>query len=81
MSKIESVEALRLLYKQAKGRAVDKQQQKLDPQSRHFISLSPFLVMGTQSSAGLGDVSPRGEGPGFAHVLDDHTLLIPDRPR
>jgi len=80
MSKINSMDALRGLYKNAKGRAVDKQQQKLDSQSRHFIRLSPFLVIGTQSREGLGDVSPRGEGPGFVHVLDDHRLLIPDRP-
>jgi PPOX class probable FMN-dependent enzyme len=25
-------------------------------------------------------VSPRGDGPGFVHVLDEQTLLIPDRP-
>jgi PPOX class probable FMN-dependent enzyme len=25
-------------------------------------------------------VSPRGDAPGFARVLDDHTIAIPDRP-
>jgi PPOX class probable FMN-dependent enzyme len=25
-------------------------------------------------------VSPRGDAPGFVHVLDEKTLLIPDRP-
>ena len=26
------------------------------------------------------DVSPKGDPAGFVHVLDDHTLAIPDRP-
>ena len=25
-------------------------------------------------------MSPRGDAPGFVHVLDDKTLVIPDRP-
>jgi PPOX class probable FMN-dependent enzyme len=44
---------------------------------RHFISLSPFLCLGTSGSGGA-DVTPRGDSPGFVHVLDDQTLLIPD---
>jgi PPOX class probable FMN-dependent enzyme len=46
---------------------------------RRFISLSPFLCLGTSGSSG-GDVTPRGDSPGFVHVLDDQTLLIPDWP-
>jgi hypothetical protein len=44
-----------------------------------FISLSPFLCLGT-SGAGGGDVTPRGDSPGFVQVIDDQTLLIPDWP-
>jgi PPOX class probable FMN-dependent enzyme len=46
---------------------------------RSFIAASPFLCLGTSSPAGA-DVTPRGDAPGFVHVLDDHTLLIPDWP-
>ena len=46
---------------------------------RRFISLSPFLCLGT-SGPGGADVTPRGDSPGFVHVLDDQTLLIPDWP-
>ena len=28
---------------------------------------------------GLGDVSPRGDAPGFVSVGDERTLVIPDR--
>ena len=44
-----------------------------------FIARSPFLCLGTSSAAGA-DVTPRGDRPGFVHVLDDHTLLVPDWP-
>jgi PPOX class probable FMN-dependent enzyme len=60
-------------------RAARKQMDKLDKHSRHFISISPFLVLASASEQGT-DASPRGDAPGFVSVIDDHTLLIPDRP-
>jgi predicted pyridoxine 5'-phosphate oxidase superfamily flavin-nucleotide-binding protein len=52
----------------------------LDTHHRAFIALSPFLVMASADAQGMTDVSPRGDLPGFVAVLDEHTLLIPDRP-
>lgn len=52
----------------------------LDHHCRAFIARSPFALLGTADDAGACDVSPRGDGPGFALVLDDRTLLLPDRP-
>jgi PPOX class probable FMN-dependent enzyme len=43
-----------------------------------WIGASPFCVLGTVGPTGL-DCSPRGDAPGFVHVLDPKTLLIPDR--
>jgi PPOX class probable FMN-dependent enzyme len=51
----------------------------LDVHCRHFISLCPFLCISTADAAGNQDVSPRGDPPGFVRVLDDRTILIPDR--
>ncbi len=51
----------------------------LDRFCREFIALSPFLVLATTDDAGRPDASPRGDAPGFVAVLDDHTLVIPDR--
>jgi PPOX class probable FMN-dependent enzyme len=65
---------LREIYPEPKGRAVEKQLSKLDKHCRVFIGLSPFLVMATD-----GDASPKGDAPGFVRVIDDNTLLIPDR--
>ena len=47
---------------------------------KKYIELSPFACLATHGKAGSGDVSPRGDAPGFIHILDDRTLVIPDRP-
>jgi len=77
MSTIGTLENLRDCYPQPLERSLRKSLTKLDTHMRHFISLSPFLCLGTSGDGG-GDVTPRGDSPGFVHVLDDRTLLIPD---
>ena len=51
----------------------------LDHHCRAFIALSPFLVLASADAEGRADASPRGDPPGFVQVLDDRTLLLPDR--
>jgi len=51
----------------------------LDHHCRAFIALSPFLVLASADAEGRADASPRGDPPGFVQVLDDYTLLLPDR--
>jgi PPOX class probable FMN-dependent enzyme len=45
-----------------------------------YIELSPFVCLATHAEGGSCDVSPRGDAPGFVHILDNRTLVIPDRP-
>ncbi len=52
----------------------------LDRHCRAFIALSPFLVLASADADGRADASPRGDPPGFVQVLDDRSLLLPDRP-
>lgn len=59
--------------------AARKKQSALDRHARHFIALSPFLVIATADADGHLDASPRGDPPGFVRVLDATTLLLPDR--
>ena len=47
-------------------------------QYRKLIEAAPFVVLATNGPEGL-DCSPRGDPPGFVRVVDEHTLLIPDR--
>jgi PPOX class probable FMN-dependent enzyme len=59
---------------------VDKTLSSLDDHCRLFISRSPFVLISSTDAGGRSDISPKGDPPGFVHVLDDHTLAIPDRP-
>ena len=57
-----------------------KERRGLDEHCRAFIARSPFLLMATSDVDGTCDVSPKGDAPGFVRVLDDHRLVIPERP-
>lgn len=59
--------------------AIKKQQSQLDPHMTRFIAESPFVLLGTVGKDGTCDVSPRGDAPGVAKVLDPQTLVIPER--
>lgn len=80
MSGLKSEAELRTVYPKPGDGAVNKQLDWIDPHSRRFIELSPFLCIGTSRPDGLADVSPRGGEPGFVHILDDRRLAMPDRP-
>ena len=67
-------ELLRNLYAAPRPTSLAKVQYKIDQHCKEFISRSPFIILGTD-----GDVSPKGDFPGFVNVLDDNTIAIPDR--
>ncbi len=79
MDTIENPQRLREIYGEPMERAVKKQLTRLDRHCRNFIALSPFLVIASSDPAGRCDASPKGDMPGFVRVVDDATLLIPDR--
>ena len=70
---------LREIYGEPNERAVKKQLSRFDRYSRDFIARSPFLVIASSDPSGRCDASPKGDAPGFVRVIDDTTLLIPDR--
>jgi uncharacterized protein len=67
-------------YRDASRLVRDKVIHHLDEHCTAFIRLSPFATLATASPDGWPEVSPRGGDPGFVKVLDDHTLVLPDRP-
>ena len=71
---------LREVYRPPAPRAAQKVLDRLDVHCRNFIELSPFCVLSSSNADGQADASPRGDPPGFVKVLDDKTLLLPDRP-
>lgn len=80
MGRITTLEELRALYPAAHERALKKQLSFIDGHCRRFIELSPFLVISSKGGDGLADASPRGDEPGFVHILNETTLAIPDWP-
>src|SRR5207248_6499030 len=60
--------------------ALKKQIAALDGHCRALIAHAPFMLLATAGADGRCDVSPKGDPPGFARVLDDTHLVIPDRP-
>jgi hypothetical protein len=76
---IDDVADIREIYGTPKGLAVKKQLPRLEKHSRAFIALSPFIVIASADPSGRCDASPKGDAPGFVKVIDDETLLIPDR--
>src|SRR6185436_3852408 len=59
---------------------IKKQLAELDNHMRAFVARSPFLLLGTIGKSGMCDVSPRGDVPSVATVLDSRTLAIAERP-
>ena len=53
---------------------------RLNELTRQFIERSPFVCVATARPDGGIDVSPRGDPPGFVRVIDDTTVLLPERP-
>lgn len=60
--------------------AAKKERSVLDDYDRQWLARSPFCLVATASADGTCDVSPKGDPPGFALVLDDTTIAIPERP-
>jgi len=76
---ITTAEQLEALYADAPyGPALIKEVDHITPQYRQLIEAAPFVVIATSGPEGL-DCSPRGDPPGFVRVMDEKTLVIPDR--
>ncbi|GAA3456478.1 pyridoxamine 5'-phosphate oxidase family protein [Dactylosporangium matsuzakiense] len=77
---ITSVSELEDLLGAPMPRAVHKERNRLSQTDRDWLALSSFVLVGTADADGNCDVSPKGDPPGFVHVLDDRTIAVPERP-
>src|SRR5262245_36643148 len=80
MSRIAERQQLRDKLGEVGVLAAGKSIKKIDKYARTFIEHSPFLCIGTADAQGNADVSPRGDPAGFVRIIDDKTIIIPDRP-
>ena len=77
--RIESIAALEALYGLPGETSLSKEITYLSPEYRAMIEASPFAALATSGPEGL-DCSPRGDRPGYlVRIVDDRTLIMPDR--
>lgn len=78
MARIATLEDLRRIVPDPGPHAGAKLRDRLCEQGIAFVRRSPFLMLATVGAWGL-EISQKGGGPGFVEVVDDRTLLIPER--
>ena len=76
---VASLADLAKIYAKPLPNVASKETDHITEVGRAFIGASPFLVLATSNGTSI-DCSPKGDVPGFVQLLDDRTLLIPDRP-
>lgn len=59
--------------------SIAKVQDRMSKRVMDFVRQSPFYLIATANDDGACDVSPRGDPAGEARILDDRTLVLPDR--
>ena len=77
---LESREALRELLGEPWPVVIEKVHDRLTDQDRGILARSPFCLLATSDARGGCDVSPRGDAPGFTHVVGPGVIALPDRP-
>ena len=80
-SEITTPEQLTALVGEPVPKVRDKVRPRLHDLDRQWLAASPFCLVATSDADGRCDVSPKGDPAGqLAHVLDDRTLAIAERP-
>jgi uncharacterized protein len=77
---VNSVDELRAIVGEPDHYVANKVKDRLSPVQRDWLAHSPLGFVATTDANGRVDVSPKGDPPGFVHVIDDTTIAIPERP-
>src|SRR5215472_3427962 len=80
LAEISSEAELRELLGAPAPRVITKERARLHERDIEWLAASPFCLVATSGADGTCDVSPKGDPPGFAVVLDETTIAIPERP-
>jgi len=80
MTAIAGEDALRSMLGEPTELVRSKIADRLNDLTRQFVERSPFVCLATSAADGSCDVSPKGDPAGFVRILDEKTLLLPDRP-
>ena len=77
---VTTVEQLRTIVGEPNAAVANKVKSRLSAAQQDWLSHSPLGFVATTDRHGRVDVSPKGDPPGFVHVIDDATIAIPERP-
>ncbi|MDT5364992.1 MAG: uncharacterized protein QOC69_6754, partial [Mycobacterium sp.] len=77
---VTSVEDLRAIVGQPVTAAANKVKSSLSEAQQDWLAHSPLGFVATTDAEGRVDVSPKGDPPGFVHIIDANTIAIPERP-
>ena len=77
---VSTVEELRAVVGEPSEAVAKKVQPRLDQIHLDWLAHSPLCFIATTDAGGHLDVSPKGDPPGFVHVIDESTIAIPERP-
>jgi PPOX class probable FMN-dependent enzyme len=78
MTPIANLAELEAIYGQPGETSLAKEIDRLNAEYRAYVEASPFVALATAGPEGL-DCSPRGDAPGLVRVIDERTLVLPDR--
>jgi predicted pyridoxine 5'-phosphate oxidase superfamily flavin-nucleotide-binding protein len=78
MSAIKSISELEAIYGTPSRNATEKEVDWITPAYAKYIEAAPFVALATVGPGGL-DCSPRGDRGRVVHIVDEKTLLMPDR--
>ena len=77
---VTTVDDLREIVGQPNHYVANKVGTRLSTAQQDWLAHSPLCFVATTDADGRVDVSPKGDPPGFVHVIDDTTIAIPERP-
>jgi uncharacterized protein len=77
---VSTIDELRAIVGEPNKYVANKVRARLSTVQRDWLAQSPLGFVATTDAQGRVDVSPKGDPPGFVHVLDDTTIAIPERP-
>ncbi|MHC9290965.1 pyridoxamine 5'-phosphate oxidase family protein [Mycobacterium sp. LTG2003] len=77
---VKTVEELRAIVGHPNKYVANKVTKQLSAVQQDWLAASPLCFIATTDDHGRVDVSPKGDPPGFAQVIDDTTIAIPERP-
>ena len=77
---VNTVDELRAIVGHPNEYVANKVGKRLSAVQQDWLAHSPLGFVATTDAQGRVDVSPKGDPPGFVHVIDDATIAIPERP-